>query len=84
MLNSYSGKAFDDLYIREVINNCDMHDPSVHRTTWKYNVNNTLPACIRMSLSLYLCDGRMIVTMTHYTCSLLCERHTAQAAGACE
>ena len=43
----FLGQAFDTIYEREVVNQCGAHDPSSSVITWKYNANNTLPACIR-------------------------------------
>ena len=41
------GQAFDTIYEREVVNQCGAHDNSSAVITWKYNADNTLPACIR-------------------------------------
>ena len=41
------GQAFDTIYNRTIDNQCGAHDPSSAEISWKYNENNTLPACIR-------------------------------------
>ena len=42
------GRAFDELYVPEVMNQCEAHDSSNPTVlSWKYNDANPLKTCIR-------------------------------------
>ena len=50
------GKAFDTLYVREIVNQCGKHDASSSEVTWKYNSNNPLPNCIGKIMNMIFCN----------------------------
>ena len=39
--------AYDTLYVREIVNECNTHTNGDATPHWKYNDNNRLPPCIR-------------------------------------
>ena len=55
-----SGRAFEELGVQDVVNQCGQHDASDPTVTWKYNSDNPLPNCIGRRIKK---KGKMTVSM---------------------